>query len=368
MNSTANMKRYLRSGWRQSGILFIVILLLLVVMWLRLSRFIHMADQPKTFLTRRRIINKGAFKVISQGGNQSDVEMTCPDEFNVDPKINVLFRNLKQMSFYTGDTSNYTERVVVLTPVSNSANRLQPYFNLLCSLTYPHHLISVALGEDSSTDMTFQLAQRFVRKLGGKYFNSAQIFHFPDGMANKPVFSRHDPDWQFTRRRHLALSRNQLLSRGLGDADWVLWVDSDVKWIPPDLLQHLISAGREVVAPSCLYRTASGDLPIYDRNTWQETPESLAFLEQQRPEMLMLEGYGIPMRTYLPHLADQGVLVPLDGVGGCVLLVRADAHRKGLNFPPFVLDHHIETEGLGKMAKRMNISVAGFPRVTVIHG
>ena len=64
-------------------------------------------------------------------------------------------------------------------------------------------------------------------------------------------------------------------------------------------------------------------------------------------------------------MTGDAVLVLLDGVGGCVYLlsVRADAHRKGLSFPPFVLDHHMKTEGLDKMAKRMNNSVAGFPRV-----
>ena len=153
----------------------------------------------------------------------------------------------------------------------------------------------------------------------------------------------------------------------MGDQDWVLWIDSDVKYIPPDLIEHLLSAESDVVAPSCLLGTDGAPFPLYDRNTWKETDESLKYLADQDADFLMLEGYDETRRKFITHLVNEGKKVSIDGTGGCTLLVRAECHRDGLVFPPIVFDHHIETEGLGRMAKKMNYSVIGLPSVSVFH-
>lgn len=277
------------------------------------------------------------------------------------------YEGIKHMSNYTkGSYQVYKDRILILTPVSNSAKRLAHYFGMLCTLSYPHQLISVALGEDSSTDKTFEIAQTMAQRFQ-PYFDSIKVFHFEDKMNRQPLFSRHDSDLQLERRAHLAHARNQLLVRALDDHDWVLWIDSDVKFVPQDLIQHLLSAKSDITVPSCMYRESSGKVLVYDRNTWRETNRSLEFQRIKPRDYLMLEGYSLSMRIYLPYLAHEGVKVPIDGVGGCVLLVRADCHRKGLNFPPFVFEHHIETEGLAKMAAKMGFSVVGLPMVSVFH-
>ena len=84
-------------------------------------------------------------------------------------------------------------------------------------------------------------------------------------------------------------------------------------------------------------------------------------------DALMLEGYADTKRRHLNDLKTESDLVRLDGVGGCVLLVDAQLHRSGLVFPPFVFDHHIETEGLAKLAARMGVQPYGLPSVNVIH-
>ncbi len=57
--------------------------------------------------------------------------------------------------------------------------------------------------------------------------------------------------------------------------------------------------------------------------------------------------------------------VPLDGVGGAALLVKADVHRDGAMFPPFPFYHLIETEGFSKMAKRLGWQSTGLPNYKV---
>jgi len=58
-------------------------------------------------------------------------------------------------------------------------------------------------------------------------------------------------------------------------------------------------------------------------------------------------------------------LMPLDGVGGTALLVKAQVHRDGAMFPPFAFYHLIETEGFAKMAHRLGYESWGLPNYFV---
>jgi len=82
-------------------------------------------------------------------------------------------------------------------------------------------------------------------------------------------------------------------------------------------------------------------------------------------------------------LRREGDLVPLDTVGGTMLLISADAHRDGLIFPPFLYgkksslvrdsvffpssEGEIETEGLDVMASDMGYECWGMPHVEIFH-
>ena len=61
------------------------------------------------------------------------------------------------------------------------------------------------------------------------------------------------------------------------------------------------------------------------------------------------------------------VEMELDGVGGVSILAKARVFRAGVHFPAFSFEKHAETEGFGKMAKRMQFSVYGLPHYTVWH-
>ena len=57
----------------------------------------------------------------------------------------------------------------------------------------------------------------------------------------------------------------------------------------------------------------------------------------------------------------------VEGVGGVSILAKARVFRSGVHFPAFSFEKHAETEGFGKMAKRMQYSVVGLPHYTVWH-
>ena len=262
---------------------------------------------------------------------------------------------------------NITSELIVLTPVSNAEKHLSQYFYNLCTIEYPRRLMSIVLGEDSSSDQTLSIA-RLYAKLLQKYFKRIDVIPL-NGAALHPKWrDAHAPEVQFQRRRHLAMSRNSLLHSALRDEKWVLWMDVDVEEIPSDLLLQLLSPDKDVIVPACMYhRSITGYPAVYDRNTWKETKESLSFLKTQPHNFLMLEGYEMSKRDYLTKLRHLGNVVEIDGVGGCVLLIKAQCHRKGLIFPTFVYKHHIETEGLAKMAKEMGLGVYGMPHLEVFH-
>ena len=89
---------------------------------------------------------------------------------------------------------------------------------------------------------------------------------------------------------------------------------------------------------------------------------------QRAREELDLEGYTID-HSHLPlsKMREQGDVVQLNGVGGAMLLVRADLHREGVMFPSFPYQHRIETEGLSMVALDAGYKSWGMPNVEVIH-
>jgi peptide chain release factor subunit 1 len=81
--------------------------------------------------------------------------------------------------------------------------------------------------------------------------------------------------------------------------------------------------------------------------------------------------------VHLDALRGQGEVVPLDAVGGSMLLVRADRHRDGLVFPCWPYGEasarcrpeaaELETEGLGLLAHDMGVGAFGMPDLEVVH-
>ena len=82
---------------------------------------------------------------------------------------------------------------------------------------------------------------------------------------------------------------------------------------------------------------------------------------------------------------NKDVEIPLDGIGGVNILVKADVHRSGpphkpphdedfhanvslgINFPSYAFENQAETEGFAKMAKRAGYGVYGLPNYVVWH-
>lgn len=243
--------------------------------------------------------------------------------------------------------------VLILTPVKNAAAHVDTYWRGIQQLTWPRHLLSIALLEGDSNDGTYEKYQDWTARLAGK-FRSVHLFKKDFGYQLPPGMPRSAHHLQVQRRTTLARARNHLLFRALGDHDWVLWIDVDVIEYPPAIVETLLAAGKDIVQPNCVYEYGGES---FDRNAWRD--------------------HGT---LHLHDLRSEGELVPLDSVGGTMLLVRGDVHRDGLVFPCFPygvanprirLNNYwlgeIETEGLGIMAHDIGLECWGMPRLEIKH-
>jgi hypothetical protein len=335
---------------RQSTLLFILAILFLTVY--NIAQHVH--------------LNKSRKEQENSNTDGTDKKIVmCPVEF----RVQVYDYEFKQIGQEPSMNNRTDYNILILTPFSDSVTKLTSYFQLICALTYPHERISIGIGIDKNFDTNrlreaVELANRFVPS-----FRSVVIYQLEQKNVSWTHDTRHTIALQRPRRAHMALGRNELLFNGLRrEHDWVLWLDADMAFFPPEFIQLLLSPNQPIVSPACVrFRPFN----TYDRNIWRETPESRAYIAEQKRKLgddfLMIEAYEKTRRIRIVNLKDEGKVVPIDGVGGCSLLVKASCHRQGLIFPSFVLDSHIETEGLAKMAAKMGFPVYGLPYVQVFH-
>jgi mannan polymerase complexes MNN9 subunit len=284
----------------------------------------------------------------------------------------------------TADPVANRERILILTPL---ARFYQEYWDNVLGLDYPHELITLAFiipsGKDGNA-ATAALQEQISKTQSGpekQRFGSIIIERqdFDPPIASQDEHERHKLENQKARRAAMAQARNSLLFTTLGPStSWVLWLDSDIVETPPTLIQDLASHDKPIIVPNCFQRyrdTKTNQMQErpYDFNSWQDSQTAQKLAESMGPDDILLEGYA-DMATYRSLMAyqhsatgDKHAEVPLDGVGGTALMVKAEVHRDGAMFPPFAFYHLIETEGFAKMAKRLGWSATGLPNYKVCH-
>ena len=290
------------------------------------------------------------------------------------------------------------ERILLCTPLRDAEPHLHMFFSHLRNFTYPHHLIDLAFLVSDSKDNTEELLSQLLEQQQADLdpaqpYGEISVIHKDFGQkVNQDVESRHGFAAQAGRRKLMAQARNWLLSAALRPYhSWVFWRDADVETCPYTVLEDLMRHDKDVIVPSKILPSRGmlransatdvwrplpdwlgGEQP-YDLNSWQESETALALADTLDEDAVIVEGYA-EYATWRPHLAylrdpygDPDVEMDLDGVGGVSILAKARVFRAGVHFPAFSFEKHAETEGFGKMAKRMQFSVVGLPHYTVWH-
>jgi hypothetical protein len=240
--------------------------------------------------------------------------------------------------------------VLVLTPLKDGRRFLRRYVRNLRALRHPHERLSLGFLESDSRDCTYAAIRWWLPRLA-REFARAEVWKHDYGYRVPRGVHRGHASIQLERRAVLARSRNLLLRQALRDEDWVLWLDVDVVEYPADVLERLLATGKEIVQPHCVLEPGG---PTFDRNAWRDRGA-----------------------VHMDQLRGEGELVELHAVGGTMLLVRADLHRRGLHFPeePYGRGNplarpgpgELETEGLGLMAHDLGVRCWGMPRLEIRH-
>lgn len=274
------------------------------------------------------------------------------------------------------------ERILLCAPLRDAESHLRMFFSHLRNFTYPHHLIDLAFLVSDSKDQTLPLLSQLLEELQAdedpkQPYGEISIIEKDFGQkVNQDVESRHGFAAQASRRKLMAQARNWLLSAALRPYhSWVYWRDVDVETAPFTILEDLMRHNKDVIVPNVwrpLPDWLGGEQP-YDLNSWQESETALALADTLDEDAVIVEGYA-EYATWRPHLAylrdpygDPDMEMDIDGVGGVSILAKAKVFRSGVHFPAFSFEKHAETEGFGKMAKRMQFSVVGLPHYTIWH-
>ncbi|KAK4863014.1 hypothetical protein LT330_010119 [Penicillium expansum] len=274
------------------------------------------------------------------------------------------------------------ERVLMCTPLRDASSHLPMFFSHLRNLTYPHHLIDLAFLVSDSQDDTLGMLSRMLEDIQNDPdskmpFGEISVIQKDFGQkVQQDVESRHGFEAQANRRKLMAQARNWLLSATLRPThSWVYWRDADVETAPFTIIEDLMRHNKDVTVPNVwrpLPDWLGGEQP-YDLNSWQESETALALADTLDEDAVIVEGYA-EYATWRPHLAylrdpygDPDMEMELDGIGGVSILAKARVFRAGVHFPAFSFEKHAETEGFGKMAKRMKFSVIGLPHYTIWH-
>ena len=109
----------------------------------------------------------------------------------------------------------------------------------------------------------------------------------------------------------------------------------------------------------------------FDYNSWVESDKGRRLAASLDKDVVLAEGYKEydTGREYMARRGDwrnnKDEELELDGIGGVNILVKADVHRSGINFPAYAFENQAETEGFAKMAKRAGYKVVGLPNYVV---
>lgn len=199
-------------------------------------------------------------------------------------------------------------------------------------------------------------------------FAKVEIFHHP-GYHNGSTVDRdhrHDDEVQAIRRAEIAMLRNYLMLKTLGEESHILWVDADIFRLDDGIVKRILEHINDDEHVGLITARCSRDgAEDYDRNAWRGTRKGPRGWDLDQNEIAKGE-----LKTQGQYHVDKLIvgttnddLVDLDTVGATILYIRASLIWRGLNFPhQFVIGTRwkkdgwdgIESEGLCYRARGLS--------------
>ncbi|KAK9827046.1 hypothetical protein WJX74_004652 [Apatococcus lobatus] len=225
---------------------------------------------------------------------------------------------------------------------------------------------------------------------------SVQLFHVPQLEGGdkheslKKAESQREPKLpQKHAKRWVARTRNRLASVALGSESALLWLDSDLESVHPDMVTAMLRSEKDVAVP--VVRCQGRDGPdYYDQNTWigplrpdflPREQESFRAGDEDWAGQKVRAGSDGRWGSQLHFLDDDRyqdeAFVKVDSVGSSVLFMRPYVFQQGATFGVANLvgaDWEregwdcIESESLCWLATKMGFQCWGMPQMQAWHG
>jgi Anp1 len=221
--------------------------------------------------------------------------------------------------------------IVVLTILKDhtswgSGRDVKDYIKMLKSMNYPFHLISVEMLISDKDEF-----DRIQKEIEAQDLSNFKLYYYKDDVHISRE-TRHKDNIQDVRRAMLARIRNKLLKLAdLRRSYGVVWIDSDLTYIPPNLLRDCITSGKDIIMPFC----GLGDDKYrdYDLNAYK-------VINGKRVQLKELYSNN-PLRKF----------IEIDSVGGTFLFLKTNVHLDGVLYSETQilnkLNHNVlETEGI----------------------
>lgn len=269
----------------------------------------------------------------------------------------------ESVSYYDLDKSNEDTRVLILSTVkeSDSANFVK-HFELLAGIKFPHDQIDVAyLLEEENQALQTELDRI---QASHKPFNSVKIVTKRFNNTNNECIKD-------------SRERNYLLATSLKpEHDWVLWRNMDIVESPKNIIDDLISHHVDIIVPNVWYHRFEDGKDTEGKRDYRSWIESLQgdAMSNRLPKDTIIQTHNKEFETDRKYMVEMGVSndevrsreqIDLDGISSATILIKADVHRAGINFPPYPFENQCGSEGLGKMAKRAGYRVVGLPNYVI---
>ena len=213
------------------------------------------------------------------------------------------------------------------------------YIAMIKGISYPLKKISIEMLVSDKTE--FEDISKMADELNLQtIFRDFRVHYHkdPQNTQDIPRERRKDDDIQHARRSMLARIRNELLKLSdIENSQGVCWIDSDLIYIPDNLLSEIVKSNKDIVMPFC--GEGTDKTRDYDLNAYR-----------------IARGQKHHLKT-MYHNDPSEPFVEIDSVGGTFLFVKSKVHLGGVLFSEKPVKNRLgqqvlETEGICIEAKR----------------
>jgi hypothetical protein len=154
--------------------------------------------------------------------------------------------------------------------------------------------------------------------------------------TSRPRGGRHSKEFQTIRRANVALLRNELQARALEDERHVVWIDSDIKYLSPNIVKAMIDQSETKPDASIITALANTSYwSDYDKNAFQGSRSPPASHRVADAKVAEVEASASRKNVGQLLQESDADLIALDAVGATILYIRASLVHQGLTFPPY---------------------------------